>query len=705
MANGSISIDCEEYEEKGSWWLRAEVVAFVVAVLCYVNVLPNDFCDDGKPIVQLNAKVNDPGQWGAVWLTDYWSETRDATPNRDLLYRPVSLSSYRLVGMLFDRRPFPQLAINVLLHAVICVLVARLCRLARGSNGAAMLAGGVFAVLPIHAEVIANVVGRADLLATVGILAAVLSHRRSMIATTERNIVTWRVAAGTAAFIAMGAKETGVAVVPMVVLLDKLWYQKWRAASRDREWWTVRSLARFAYLLIPLALYFALRFWALEGKFHQDPALTKTVNVLVDAPWWQHVLGVMQLWGMYWAKTLWPRILCINYSINEIRLATNVIDAHVILGTAVTAVLIVASVLTWHRKMRSVAFLSVSIAICYILVSNSVVLIQVFFAERNWYLPSVWVAILVGLAAAPATRYLVGCLLASVIMLGMAERCWVRNAEWESNTSLHAAAYRDHPRAVGVLRLYGQTLVNNYEFEEGIELLERAIEIDPGFTDAQRSLGQAYLRIGALESAVKHLQNANMQVPGHPPTVQALEYAAGELSTRYGKELTHLQHRAQENASDADAELAYVRALRTMGLTDRALARFRAAESRFAQSVDWQHEYAVTLVMLDQRDEAIDRYYTCLALDTADPGVLVELAMLLLERRKGKDLDEAWRLASRAGELAPDAPPVLVCQAELLALRGELEAAGKLYRRAIFALPVESAERKLFEQRAKALGQ
>ena len=79
--------------------------------------------------------------------------------------------------------------------------------------------------------------------------------------------------------------------------------------------------------------------------------------------------------------------------------------------------------------------------------------------------------------------------------------------------------------------------------------------------------------------------------------------------------------------------------------------------------------------------------------------------MLLLERREGNDLDEAWRLADRAAELAPQAPSVLVCRAELLALRGDLAGAVALYRQAIRALPPDSRQRRNLEARARTLGQ
>ena len=686
-------------------WLRAELVAVFVAVFCYVNTVLNDYCDDGIPIVERNFKVNEPGQWGTIWTTDYWSEAKASTPTRDLLYRPVTLSSFRLVRAMGGIQAHPHLLLNIFLHAIITAMVVRLCRHMGGHEAVALVAGAVFATLPIHTEVINNVVGRADLLATFGMLGAILSHRRSMVATTDWGIVKWRAVAGLTAFIAMGSKESGVAVSAAVILLDGYWYRPWRAASHDRSWWNIRSLLRFTYLLVPVAVYLGLRYYALEGQLHQKPALTKTVNVLVDAPTWQHCLGVAQLWGMYWAKTVWPRILCVNYSINTIRLATSALDPQMILGVIVAIGLAVASVLAWRKGQRNIAFLCAATVVAYAPTSNALILIQVFFAERIWYLPSVFVTVLVGLAVVKVRWRPVWCLVGAVVVFAMIGRCWVRNAEWLNNQTLYAATYEAHRKAVGALRLYGQTLVEQGEIEKGIELLNRAIDVDLGFTDAHRSLGHAYLQNGDYQAARKHLQIADMQVPGHPPTVKALEFVVVELAEQYGSELQRLQQATEEDPHNVDREVALLRRLQEVGRLPQARTRLEAGEERFAESVDWQYQYAVTLVYLNQRDEAIARYNKCVELDPSNTIYTVELAMLLLERRQDDDLNEAWRLADRAAAVEPDAPSVLVCRAELLALRGDLKGAGELYRRAIESLPEDSDRWRIFRERAAALGQ
>ena len=112
----------------------------------------------------------------------------------------------------------------------------------------------------------------------------------------------------------------------------------------------------------------------------------------------------------------------------------------------------------------------------------------------------------------------------------------------------------------------------------------------------------------------------------------------------------------------------------------------------------------MTLVYLDERDQAIQRYERSLEIKPDQAQQAVELASLLRERSAEGDLDRAWRLTQRAFALAPKAPSVLMCRGELLVLRGERAAAREAFREAIQGLPEGSAIRRAYRERATTLG-
>lgn len=679
------------------------LVPFLAGLLCFANTLPNDYCYDDVSVVRDNPRVHEPGQWWHVVSKDHWVEKEAGWQRRDLLYRPVTLASYRLVRMVFGADAFGQHLVNVLLHGVIAALVARLGWLLSGSTPVGVVAGIVFAVLPIHSEAVAAVVGRSDLVCALGVLGAVLLHLRSLESVGAGGAWAWRVGAGFACLVALGGKETGLAAAPMIVLFDALRYPR-REFGRSSTFWRWASVRRLVYVVVPVGLYLVVRWYVLGGRLVQEPPETKTINVLTGATTWQHALGVTQLWGTYWGKTLWPAVLTIKYSINGIRLATSVFDGNVLIGLSIALALAAASWYRWRRGDRRVVLLFAAMVVCYLPTSNAFVLMQVFLAERIWYLPSAWVCLIAGLWLGPKMVTPAWRAVFLLAVIAMTVRCLVRNAEWRNNDTLYASAYRDAPDSVGALQLYGGHLARAGRFEEALPLLHQAVEIDLGLTDAYRDLGQAYLAMGDDEKAVRYLQSANMQAPGHPPTESALELAKSRWGAVRTNELNRLRTAADREPNNLRTELDYVAALRNVGRLDDALNRQRQRDERFSDQAKWHHEFAVTLVLRNELDLGIERYRKSLAVESDQVSCLIELAMLLLERRGPDDLSEAERLAAQAGRLAPDSPSVLACRAEVAAGNGNLGLAVALLRRGAANLSADHPMRTPLLQRAKTLG-
>jgi tetratricopeptide (TPR) repeat protein len=370
----------------------------------------------------------------------------------------------------------------------------------------------------------------------------------------------------------------------------------------------------------------------------------------------------------------------------------------------VSVVLIVVAVRAWRRSAWPVVFAIVALLLSYLPTSNALTLIRVFFAERLWYLPSVWAAVLLGHAVARVWRFRPVKVVITAMLCAAVARLWVRNAEWRHDGALYAAAVRDQPEGVQPMYLFGQWLVEHGRAEEGISHLHRAVQIDLGYADAHRALGSAYVQVGRVPEALRHLQTAQMQAPGHLPTERALA-AAGELmAERANQELQALEQAAQANPDDLAAMLALARKLREVNRVVESLRRLESGADRFGRNADWQRECAVTLVMLNRVDEAIERYRRAVELRSADAQSKIELAMLLLERGRKGDLAEADVLTNEAAEQAGGEPAVLAGRAEVLAALGRVHDAIQTYRQAIEILPAEGEQRRVYGQRLRALG-
>ena len=93
-------------------------------------------------------------------------------------YRPLTVFTFRLNYMCHGHEPLGYHLVNVLLHALATALFTALARLLLKDTLPVLFAGLLFASHPIHTEAVAGVVGRADILACIFFLLALLSYVR-----------------------------------------------------------------------------------------------------------------------------------------------------------------------------------------------------------------------------------------------------------------------------------------------------------------------------------------------------------------------------------------------------------------------------------------------------------------------------------------------------------------------------------------------
>lgn len=110
----------------------------------------------------------------SIWTNDFWGTPIGST-NSHGSYRPLCVASFRLNHWTGGLDPKGYHAANVLLHCAVTYLVYAAYRaLWPGCRPA--VAAAAFAVHPVHAEAVAGVVGRADLLACLFYLLAFLCY-------------------------------------------------------------------------------------------------------------------------------------------------------------------------------------------------------------------------------------------------------------------------------------------------------------------------------------------------------------------------------------------------------------------------------------------------------------------------------------------------------------------------------------------------
>ncbi|XP_042869657.1 protein O-mannosyl-transferase TMTC2-like, partial [Penaeus japonicus] len=166
--------DAYEGEDPPPTWVYMTV--WVAGVLVYVNGLSGDFVHDDVSAIKTNPDVLATTPLSHVFLNDYWGKPM-SDPLSHKSYRPLTILTFRMNHAMFGLRPLGFHLMNVLLHSSVCLLMTRLLlRLLRLPQGTVLSAGLLFATHPIHSEAVTGLVGRADVLASIFFLAAILTY-------------------------------------------------------------------------------------------------------------------------------------------------------------------------------------------------------------------------------------------------------------------------------------------------------------------------------------------------------------------------------------------------------------------------------------------------------------------------------------------------------------------------------------------------
>jgi tetratricopeptide (TPR) repeat protein len=147
------------------------VALAILAALLYVSTLGNGYVFDDLAIVFDNPVVTEL-RYGEALAGPYWPDREEAlaaSPN----WRPLATVSFLLERHALGRSsPTVHHALNALLHGLVVLALFPLARRLAGPGWPALAACALFGAHPAHAEVVAPVVGRTDLLAALGGLLA-----------------------------------------------------------------------------------------------------------------------------------------------------------------------------------------------------------------------------------------------------------------------------------------------------------------------------------------------------------------------------------------------------------------------------------------------------------------------------------------------------------------------------------------------------
>lgn len=415
---------------------------YVPAALCLLTLLAysNSFhtglvVDSNYLILQdprVHAVIRE--NLGLIFSHGYWW-----LPPEKGLYRPFStltyLFNYAVLGNGED--PAGYHWFNFFLHFFNVLLVYGLAlRLVKKLWPAAFIAG-LWAVHPVLAESVTNVIGRTDLLAATAVLGGFWIYLKSTETTGWRR-AEWLVALTAVTTIGMFSKESAIVILGVIALYEITW---WKERKQVRGF-----LLGCAAILPPILLWWYMRAQVMSRSM--TPVYPFVDNPLVGAHFVTARLTAIVVLAKYLWLLIWPANLSWNYYYDQIPLARGSLQDW-IAWIAIAAVFAAAAL--QFRRNRLYFFFAGFAFVTIVPVSNLVILIGTIMAERFLYLPAVgfsacFVLLVSDLGERIGARKLAPIALC-VIIAALAIRTWARNVDWQSNLTLMTADVKTAPNS------------------------------------------------------------------------------------------------------------------------------------------------------------------------------------------------------------------------------------------------------------------
>lgn len=497
------------------------ILLAIIGFVFYGNTLLNQYALDDNGVILGNTYVQNgiSGIYDIMTNDAYSSYLQKLHASQNFTggrYRPLSIVVFAIEQSIFGDSAMLRHFINILFFiATICAIYYFLSnfllkKVARGED-IAFLAAILFAIHPLHTEVVANIKSFDEILSLFFILLTFIFSLKYLKETKKKYLVI----AMCSFFFAMLSKEYALM---LVVLLPMLFYLYPQDANTKKKVNLVSlcipyCITAFVYLLLRLSVV---------GIPHANPNVRFINNFLRTDPYYlaTHTQKVATEWyalGKYILQLFIPYPLACDYSYNQIPYH-NFSDITVWLS-----IFAYIGLLYWGfkllRKKDAMAFPIFFFILMLIPISNFFINVGAVYGERFDYHASFGFVIVIAYLIFRLTRKvsfsvrrnaIAGVM--GVLILACGVETIARNADWKNDNTLFMhdvrivqnSEFADCDASVGYINLSnlkGNESRKTQMLDTAVLLCRRAVNLDKSFPDPFINLGLAYYYLSNLDSA------------------------------------------------------------------------------------------------------------------------------------------------------------------------------------------------------------
>ena len=467
-------MDGSEVNREGGRSLRVVGALFLLAIAAHHQALGHAFTwNDGVNLVD-NDAIRSTSNIPSFFVSAWGSEAADDTyrERNSQYWRPIALTLWTVIYALGGLNPALFHALSLLLHGLTAAIVGlfayRLWPRPGPYRDGALLGAAIWAVHPVHSEVIQVVSYQSDLLAGLSvILGLYLWIRAEGLSVTGRRW-TRRLAVPMCYAIGVGSKEMAVTLPALLVMLD------WATSSRI-ETFKTRALDLLPTVAVGLG-YLVVRQTLLAPGGHRFFGDASGLEIL-----WT-MLDVVALYGRLLIAP-WPLNPFYDWSVLPVQPSLLALGPMLGLGCLIGC-LWAASQLRRRDRRYALCLLLPWVALLPV---SHIVPIIIAAAERFLYIASIGPLFLLGIGlrhstSAPVRRITATCLLGLFLSLSV-----IRSLDWRTDRTILEANVRDWPTSFNAHYGLAQLHEREERFEEAARLFE-ALGLDARAEHARERL-------------------------------------------------------------------------------------------------------------------------------------------------------------------------------------------------------------------------
>jgi tetratricopeptide (TPR) repeat protein len=534
-----------------------------------LNTLFNDYAvDDGVVIAENNSVQKGFTAIKEIFSNDYFYGYREKESFSKLnngRYRPLTLLTFAFEYQFFGANPFISHAINLLLFTGLIVLLYYLLRkylFKYYNKHLAFLTCLLFAVHPVHTEVIANVKGRDEILAFIFLIASTISLLKYIESKNVLNV--W---AGLVFYsLALFSKESAIVFTVAMPLM----FYFFSDSKKKQIVYLFVSLAAlsFTYLLIRKSIIYNGEIIA--SNILNSPYLLASFN--------QALATKVYIIIRYIILLIIPYPLSSDYGFKTFEYL-ELSSLNFIISSIILLLLIVSSFIFFKTK-NIYAFCIIFFFISISIASNFIANTGTFMAERMLFIPSLsfCIAIAYYLLYLSNKRQKLSISFIFIYLLFFSITTYSRNSDWKNNSTLYLSDVKTSTNSIRINQYAAEWLIikgnqedntslRNRYYYQAIEYCKKLLKFYPDYPPAYMDLGGAYFGLKDYIMSADNFKMASVLIPLNTALNERLNLVSRLLTENGKKEFT--------NGNLSEAEIYLQKALTIDSINEEAIEYLR----------------------------------------------------------------------------------------------------------------------------------